>query len=121
MHDWCTISLSDLLTPWEAIRDRLEAAALAGFVICLYNPASRGRKDYLARACDVLLHHLDPNTVCGLVRNVGREGETCRVLTLRELRDAPADMRSCAFVGNVTTRVVDGRMVTPRGYPGEGA
>ena len=116
MHDWCTISLSDLMTPWELIERRLAAAAEADFCISLYNPSSHGRSDYLRRACDVLLAHLDPATVCGWVRNVGRDGEESHVLTLRELRDARVDMLTCVFVGNSQTRVVDGRMVTPRGY-----
>ncbi|MDO4796758.1 MAG: precorrin-3B C(17)-methyltransferase [Coriobacteriales bacterium] len=115
-HDWCCISLSDLLTPWQTIEERLDAAARVGLCVCLYNPASRGRADHLCRACDVLLRHLDPHTVCGVVRNVGRAGESYRVLTLAELRGFQADMLTCVFVGNATTRVVDGRMVTPRGY-----
>ncbi|MBQ9005804.1 MAG: precorrin-3B C(17)-methyltransferase [Atopobiaceae bacterium] len=116
MHDWCSISLSDLMTPWEVIERRLTAAAQADFCIALYNPSSRGRQDYLQRACDVLLKARSPKTVCGCVRNVGREGEERRVLTLEELRDAQADMLTCVFVGNSQTCVVNGRMVTPRGY-----
>ena len=120
MHDWCSISLSDLMTPWEVIERRLVAAAQADFCIALYNPSSKGRQDYLRRACDVLLKTRSPKTVCGCVRNVGREGEECRTLTLQELRDAQADMLTCVFVGNSQTVVVDGRMVTPRGYRLEG-
>ncbi len=116
MHDWCCISLSDLMTPWDAIEKRLEAAAESGMCICLYNPASRGRADHLRKACDVLLRHLQPDTVCGIVQNVGRTGECGRVLLLRELANAPADMRTCVYVGNAQTRIIDGRMVTPRGY-----
>lgn len=120
MHDWCSVSLSDLLTPWEDIAARLEAAARAGFCLCLYNPASHGRRDHLRRACDVLLGVLDARTVCGLAHNVGRDGESWRILTLAELRDASANMGTCVFVGNARTRVVAGRMVTPRGYAREG-
>ena len=116
MHDWCSISLSDLMTPWEVIERRLSKAAQADFCIVLYNPSSRGRQDYLKRACDVLLETRSPQTVCGCVRNVGREGEECRTLTLEELRDVQADMLTCIFIGNAQTRVVNGRMVTPRGY-----
>ena len=119
MHDWCVISLSDLMTPWELIERRLTAAAQADFCISLYNPASRHRPDHLRRACDILLSHRSPETVCGYVRNIGREGEECRILTLGELRDAHVDMFTCVFVGNSQTREIDGRMVTPRGY-GEG-
>ena len=116
MHDYCVISLSDLLTPWEKIAKRLAAAAEADFVIALYNPSSHKRPDYLQRACDVLLAHKDPATVCGTVRNIGREGEEARVLTLGELRDTPVDMFTTVFIGNSQTMELDGRMVTPRGY-----
>ena len=116
MHDWCSISLSDLMTPWETIERRLEAAAQADFCICLYNPASRTRRDHLRRACDVLLRHRSPETVCGLVRNIGREGQQARVLTLGELRETSVDMLTCVYVGNPQTRLIGGRMVTPRGY-----
>lgn len=116
MHDWCCVSLSDLMTPWELIEGRLRAAAQADFCLVLYNPASRGRAGHLRRACDVLLEHKAPQTVCGMVRNIGRDGEQSRTLTLGELRDARADMLTCVFVGNSQTRLVGGRMVTPRGY-----
>ena len=119
MHDWCTISLSDLMTPWELIERRLVAAAQADFCISLYNPASKHRPDHLRRACDILLSHRSPETVCGYVRNIGRSGEEHCILTLGELRDAQVDMFTCVFVGNSKTRAIDGRMVTPRGY-GEG-
>ena len=116
MHDWCTISLSDLLTPWQTIETRLEAAAAADFCISLYNPSSHKRADYLARACDILLRHKDPATVCGYVRNIGREGQESCLTTLGDLRDTSVDMFTCVFIGNSQTRVVDGHMVTPRGY-----
>ena len=116
MHDWCTISLSDLLTPWDTIERRLIAAAEADFVISLYNPSSHKRPDYLQRACDILLAHKDPATVCGAVRNIGRKGEESRVMTLAELRDTPVDMFTTVFIGNSQTVEIDGRMVTPRGY-----
>lgn len=116
MHDWCTISLSDLMTPWETIEVRLVAAAQADFCIVLYNPASRGRATHLQRACDILLAHRSADTVCGLVRKIEREGQEVRVMTLRELRDAQADMLSCVFVGNSETVCLEGRIVTPRGY-----
>ena len=115
-HDFAVISLSDQLTPWETIEKRLECAAMGDFCLALYNPASRHRPDALRRACDVLLRCLDPGTVCGVARNIGREGEAAQLMTLKELRDCPADMFTTAFVGNSTTRVIGGRMVTPRGY-----
>ena len=117
MHDWCTISLSDLLTPWEKIEQRLTAAAQADFVISLYNPSSHKRPDYLQRACDILLAAgKDPDTVCGTVRNIGREGEEANIMTLAKLRDTKVDMFTCVYIGNSQTREIDGHMVTPRGY-----
>lgn len=115
-HDFAVISLSDLLTPWETIERRLECAAMGDFAVALYNPSSVKRRDYLQRACDILLRHAKPETVCGAVRNIGREGETVEVMTLAELRDYEADMFTTVFVGNSHTRVIDGHMVTPRGY-----
>ena len=116
MHDYCVISLSDLMTPWETIEQRLVAAAQADFVICLCNPASHKRADYLQRACDILLAHRAGKTVCATVRNIGREGQETCITTLAQLRDAPCDMFTTVFVGNSQTRVVAGKMVTPRGY-----
>lgn len=115
-HDFAVVSLSDLLTPWEKIEARLEGAARADFVICLYNPASHSRPDHLKRACDILLRHKSPDTVCGTVRSIGREGEQSRILTLEQLRDAQADMFTTVFIGNAQTKNLNGRMVTPRGY-----
>ena len=115
-HDFAVISLSDLLTPWEKIEARLALAAQADLCLAIYNPASHRRADYLKRACGIMLRHLSPDTVCGAARNVGREGEETRVMTLRELANYPADMFTTVFVGNSQTKVVDGKMVTPRGY-----
>ena len=115
-HDFAVISLSDLLTPWETIERRLECAAMGDFAVALYNPSSVKRRDYLQRACDILLRHAKPETVCGAVRNIGREGEAVEGMTLAELRDYEADMFTTVFVGNSHTRVIDGHMVTPRGY-----
>ncbi len=115
-HDFAIISLSDLLTPWELIERRLRTAAQGDFAICLYNPASRKRADYLARACDILLDTLPPERLCAVTRNIGREGEQGRLMTLRELREFSADMFTTVFIGNSQTRKVAGRMVTPRGY-----
>lgn len=115
-HDFAVISLSDLLTPMETINRRLKAAAEGDFNICLYNPSSRKRSGYLKQACEILLCYKDERTVCGLVKNIGREGETMEVMTLRELKDADADMFTTVFIGNRMTRDIGGRMVTPRGY-----
>lgn len=116
MHDFAVISLSDLLTPWNLIERRLAAVAAADFVVCLYNPASRGRPMHFQWACDILLKHKAPETVAGWVCNVGREGERYGITTLGAIRDAELDMFCTAVVGNVGTTVLDGRMVTPRGY-----
>jgi precorrin-3B C17-methyltransferase len=118
MHDFAVLSLSDLLTPWTTIENRLRAASAADFVLCLYNPASTQRPDHLARACDILLESRAAGTTCGWARNVGRDGASCGVLTLAELRDFPADMFCTVFVGSTSTRAQDGKMLTPRGYGG---
>ena len=116
MHDFAVISLSDLLTPWNLIERRLEAVAAADFVVCLYNPASRGRPTHFQWACDILMKHKAPETVAGWVCLASREGERKGITTLGSIRDAELDMFCTAVVGNVGTRVLDGRMVTPRGY-----
>ena len=116
MHDFCLISLSDLMTPWEKIEKRLRAAGEADFVLCLYNPSSHKRKDYLRRACEILLESKSPDTPCGCVREIGRAGETATVLTLGELKDAQVDMFTTVFIGNSQTKVLGGKLVTPRGY-----
>ena len=116
MHDFCLISLSDLMTPWKAIEKRLRAAAQADFVVCLYNPSSHKRKDYLQKACDILLVEKSPETPCGYVGQIGRDGESATVLTLGELRNAQVDMFTTVFVGNSQTKILGGRLVTPRGY-----
>ena len=116
MHDFAVLSLSDLLTPWEVIRRRLELAAQGDFVLCLYNPSSRRRRDHLRMACDIVLAHRGPETVCGWVRNAGRAQEEHQVLTLGELREAQVDMFTTVFIGSAATRRIGDRMVTPRGY-----
>lgn len=118
IHDFCLISLSDLLTPWEKIEKRLLAASEADLSICLYNPSSKKRHDYLMKACDLMMQHKSPETVCGIVGNIAREGEYSRVMTLRELRDTQVDMFTTVFIGNSQTRQIAGKMVTPRGYKG---
>lgn len=115
-HDFAVISLSDLLTPWPLIEKRLECAAMGDFCVAIYNPSSKKRSDYLQKACDIMMQHKSPETVCGYVQNIGREGESFKVMTLKELRDAKVDMFTTVFVGNAQTKMVGGRMVTPRGY-----
>lgn len=116
IHDFALISLSDLLTPWEKIEKRLLCASEADFVICLYNPSSKKRHDYLQKACDLMMQHKSPKTVCGTVKSIGRDGEEMEVMTLGELRDRQVDMFTTVFIGNSQTRNINGRMVTPRGY-----
>ncbi len=128
MHDFAVISLSDLLTPWDTIAKRLKAAAQADFAVCIYNPGSKKRAGYLKRACEILLEEKNPQTVCGVVRNAGREGEGIKILTLSELSQYEADMFTTVFIGNHETFCLPGRyghegeetqparMITPRGY-----
>lgn len=116
MHDFAVISLSDLLTPWEKIETRLRCAAEADLCICLYNPSSKKRADYLQKACDIILKQTRGERVCGIVSNIGREGQSARVLNLSELRDTEVDMFTTVFIGNSQTRKIGERMVTPRGY-----
>nr|WP_301905781.1 precorrin-3B C(17)-methyltransferase [uncultured Anaerostipes sp.] len=115
-HDFCVISLSDLLTPWALIEERLLAASKADFAVCLYNPSSKKRQDYLKKACDLMLQYKSPDTVCGIGKMIGRQGQERELMTLERLRDTGVDMFTTVFVGNSQTKVVSGAMVTPRGY-----
>src|SRR5215472_8310864 len=118
-HDFCAISLSDLLTPWDVIRTRLESAAAANFVVALYNPRSARRPARLAEAAEILLRHRSPQTPVFLGRNLGRPGEQGRNLALSQLADAEVDMLTLVLVGSSTTRRLDTdppRLYTPRGY-----
>ena len=115
-HDVSLISLSDLLTPWELIEERLKCAAKGDFVICLYNPSSKKRSTYLKKACEQILEYKSEETVCGIVKNIAREGEQMQILTLKELAHTQVDMFSTVFIGNRRTKVIRGKMITPRGY-----
>ena len=115
-HDFCVISLSDLLTPWELIEKRLRAAAAGDFAVAIYNPSSKKRHDYLRKACDILLETAEPERPCGYVRSIGRDGEEYHTCTLAELRETETDMFTTVFIGNSQSRVIDGRLITPRGY-----
>ncbi len=115
-HDFCVISLSDLLTPWEKIERRLLAAAEGDFVIVLYNPSSHKRKDHLARACDILLSVVEKERVCGYVENIGRQGTKAETCTLGELRDREVNMFTTVFIGNTGSEIVNGKLITRRGY-----
>jgi precorrin-2 C20-methyltransferase / precorrin-3B C17-methyltransferase len=120
-HDFCVVSLSDVLKPWAVVERRLDAAAGADFVIALYNPASRHRPWQFARAVEVLSAHRDPATPVVVGRDVGRPDEHVRVLTLDALASAGVDMRTVVVVGSSTTRVLaegpaGARVYTPRWY-----
>ena len=115
-HDFCVISLSDLLTPWELIETRLRCAAEGDFAVCIYNPRSKKRSDYLDKAVQIMLKYKPADTVCGWVKNIGREGEEYRIVSLEDLPAEPIDMFTTVFIGSRTTRLIGGRMVTPRGY-----
>lgn len=116
-HDFCVISLSDLLTPWEQIEKRLQAAAFGDFAMAIYNPSSRKRADYLQRACDILLKNgVEPERACGYVENIGREGTAVTTCTLKELRDRQVNMFTTVFIGNSQTEIYENKLITKRGY-----
>lgn len=120
-HDFAVISLSDALTPLDIIEKRLSFAAQADLCIALYNPVSHRRKDSLLKACDVLMKYLSPDTVCGWVRNIGRDGQKYKICSLKDLKNENLDMFCTVFIGNSTTKKIIlsnscERMVTPRGY-----
>ena len=118
MHDFCTISLSDRLTPWEVIERRIEAAAAGDFVVAFYNPRSRERDWQLAKAMEILLCARPMTTPVVMARQLGRSDEQVSLHSLGNLRPEDVDMLTVLVIGNSSSRVQDGRMVTPRGYPG---
>lgn len=116
-HDYCVISLSDLLTPWEVIENRLKAAIIGDFAIAIYNPSSRKRADYLQKACDIMLAAgAKPDRACGYVENIGREGMNSSVCTLAELRDTSVNMFTTVFIGNSESYIQGNKLITKRGY-----
>jgi len=114
--DFTVISLSDLLTPMEVIEKRIEGAAMSDICMVIYNPSSKKRADHLKKCCEILLKYHSSETVCGITQNIGRDGESTKLLTLSELADYPSDMFTTIFIGNSMTKVIGGRMVTARGY-----
>ena len=119
MHDFASISLSDLLTPWELIEKRLDAAALADFVIVIYNPKSKGRPDNIDKARDIIMRHRPDTTPVGIVKAATREHETVTVTDLEKMLNYEIDMQSTVIIGNSQTYIWEDRMVTPRGYSGK--
>lgn len=116
-HDFCVISLSDLLTPWEVIERRIKAAIEGDFAIAIYNPSSHKRHDYLQKACNIMLSAgADENRACGYVENIGRDGCNGNVCTLKELRDTQVNMFTTVFIGSSKTKIYKNKLVTPRGY-----
>lgn len=116
MHDFCNISLSDLMTPYDKIMKRVEAAATADFIICLYNPRSKGRKGHLRAAVDIVMAIQGPDVPVGLVKDAGRDGESAIYCTLGTLDEEFVDMTTVVVIGNKQTKMIAGKMVTPRGY-----
>ena len=117
--DFTVLSLSDLLTPLSVIENRIEHAAMSDICIVIYNPSSRKRSDYLSRCCEIIRKYRPDSTVCGVASYIGREGESAKVMTLGELASYQADMFTTVFIGNSTTKIINGKMVTPRGYRDE--
>lgn len=116
-HDYCLISLSDLLTPYEVIEKRIRAAIEGDFAIAIYNPSSRKRADYLKKACDIMLEAgADKNRACGYVENIGREGEVYVTCTLEQLREMNVNMFTTVFIGNSMSYIEGGKLITRRGY-----
>ena len=120
IHDLCLISLSDRLTPPDTIEKRLRSAAASDMVIVLYNPESKSRSGYLKKAAEILLEFYEESRVCGIARNIGREGQGYSIMTLSELKSAEADMFCTVFIGNSSTKNIQDFMVTERGYKSEG-
>ena len=115
-HDFAAISLSDLLTPWEKIEARLEAAAGADFVIVLYNPKSKKRSWQLEKAQQIVLKHRSEDTPVGIVTSAMRDSQQVRIITLKDLATAPVDMLTTVFIGNESTFTYMDFLITPRGY-----
>ena len=116
MHDFCHISLSDLMTPWEVIEKRLRLAAEADFVICLYNPRSKGRSEHLAKAFKIMGEFKDGSTPVGIVKDVGRADQEKFICTFDTMNFERVDMTTMVIIGNKSTYIKDDLMITPRGY-----
>ena len=119
MHDYATISLSDLLTDWELIKKRLELAAQGDFVVSIYNPKSRGRVTQIEEAREIMMKYKPKSTPVAIVRNAGREDERYTLTTLEEMLNHEIDMLTIVLIGNSNTFVKNGKIITPRGYEGK--
>lgn len=116
MHDFAVISLSDLMTPLDLIMKRVDCAGQGDLIVCLYNPKSKKRVDYVEKAADILMKYRSTDTPVGIVRNAGRKDENVVISTLEKLKDEEIDMFSVVIIGNSQTYERNGRMITPRGY-----
>lgn len=116
MHDFTVISLSDLLTPLELIYKRISCAAQGDFVICIYNPKSKSRTEYLAHSAELIMQYQSPNTPVGIVRHAGRENQKAWFTSLKELKNQPVDMFCIVIIGNSQSYIKNNYMITPRGY-----
>ena len=122
MHDYISISLSDLLTDWDLIQKRLHCAGEGDFVVCIYNPKSKGRKEHIKKSRDILLKYKEKNTKVGIVKNAKRDGESLQITTLEDMLNYEIDMFTTIIIGNsMTYKIMDElnnkeRLITPRGY-----
>lgn len=116
MHDFCTISLSDLMTPWGVIEKRIECAAIGDFVVALYNPKSMGRPKHIENAVEIISKHRSPDTPVGLIKNAGRDGNERRITTLKDINYDFIDMMTVVIIGNSKTFIDNDYIITPRGY-----
>ncbi|ADL51962.1 precorrin-3B C(17)-methyltransferase [Clostridium cellulovorans] len=116
MHDFSVISLSDLMTPLDLIMKRVECSAEGDFVICLYNPKSKKRTDYITKAAEIVGKYRSENTPVGIVRNAGREDESSEIVSLKDIDKANIDMFTIVIIGNSQSYIENGKIITPRGY-----
>ena len=116
MHDYASISLSDLMTPWEVILKRVKNAADGDFIITIYNPRSKGRPEHLSESIDIVLEYRDPKTPVGIVKDSGRDGTEITITTLDSIEYEKIDMLTVLIIGNTQTYTENGKMITPRGY-----
>lgn len=116
MNDFCVISLSDLMTPWEKIEQRIRSAAAGDFTTVIYNPMSKKRTDHLRRCCEIFLQFRPKDTPCGWVRNIGREGQEKKILTLEKLKDEKVDMFTTVYIGSSSVKQRGDCLIAPRGY-----
>ncbi|WP_455089211.1 precorrin-3B C(17)-methyltransferase [Peptoanaerobacter stomatis] len=116
MHDYCSISLSDLMTPLELIFKRIELASMGDFVIAIYNPKSKKRSEHLKESVDIMLRYKSKDTVVGVVKKAYDVEQEVNICTLESINYDDIDMHTILIIGNSSTYVKNGKMITPRGY-----